>query len=450
MTNKIKNVDEFILNELRGYAVYDNERSIPSVVDGLKISQRKVIFTAFKTMRPMVDLKTSSLGSSASALTHYKHNENSIIDTVIGLAKDFAGSNNYPLLLKEGQFGTAINNENSAPRYIFVKRDNKLDDMFEADDREIVDYLVFDGDSIEPMYYLPKLPLIIINGTKGIGNGYSSSITLRDTKKVAEYITQKLTDPKSTPDKSLLYPSYNGFTGEVEVHTDKSFTIKGRIERVDLNTTIIKDLPPTGSFQYEKYKARTLLPFILDSKSGVTDFIDESTEGNWNITIKHSREIGRKTDAQLIEFFKITDKVTENITVWGFDNKLKIFESVYDLVDYWIENRLTWVETRKQHVLEKSRIKSEWLEDFLKLIELWISDSDIVKLKKDDLIAKLKTVVDNDKHISKFLDQNIMALTAERLDKLRKDIAEALKFRKTYQKKTIQKILADDIEIFTK
>lgn len=448
MSNNIKNVNDFILNELRGYAVYDNERSIPSVVDGLKTSQRKVIFTTFKTIRPMVDIKTSSLGSSASALTHYKHNENSIIDTVIGLAKDYAGSNNYPLLLKEGQFGTAISNSNSAPRYIFVKRDHKLDEMFDADDREIVDYLTFDGDSIEPAFYLPKLPLIIINGCRGIGNGYSTSITLRDTKKVATYISQLLN--KEEVDKTLLYPSYNGFTGTVGLYDNHSYILSGRIERVDSTTTIIKDLPPTPAFQYEKYKSRTLLPLLLDNKSGITDFIDESTEGNWNITIKHTREVGKKTDEELIAHLSMTEKMPENITVWGYDNKLKVFENVYDLVDYWLEHRLTWIKTRKAHVLEKSKIKSEWQEDLLKLIELWISDSNITTLKKDDLIKRLKTVTDNEKHIAKFLDQNIMSLTAERLEKLRKDIAETLKFRKSYEKKTIQKILLEDINFFTK
>lgn len=443
--SQLKTINDFIQNELKEFAVYDNTRSIPSVVDGLKTSQRKVIYSTF-TLKKDVPIKTSALGAKSSDLTHYKHGEASIIGTVIKLAQDYPGSNNYPLLLKDGQFGTAQNNTSSSPRYIHVSRSDLLDSMFDENDREIVNYLKFDGDDIEPEYYLPKLPLIVINGTAGIGNGYSTKILQRDVKKVSAYIEQLINEQE--PDKSLLIPSFNGFNGSVEVITDSSFLLKGRIERINSGTLVIKDLPPTSSFQYENYKERVLIPLKIDTKSGIAEFENESKDGSWNIIIKHAREFGKKSDEEILKILKMTEKVTENITVWGFDNKFKLFDNVYDLVKYWVEERAKWHKKRKEHILSKMSIKSSYQEDLLKLIEYWLLNPEIAKLKKENLLKELKTVVENEDHVSKFLDQNIMSLTFERVEKLRKDIAELLKERRSLEKKSIQTLFLEDISFF--
>lgn len=444
-TKQRKTINDFIQNELREYATYDNERSIPSIVDGLKTSQRKVIFAAF-TLKKDVLIKTSALGAKSSDLTHYKHGEASIIGTVIKLAQDYPGSNNYPILKKDGQFGTAQANASSSPRYIHVSRSDALDDMFEENDREIVNYIKFDGDLIEPDYYLTKLPLITINGTSGIGNGYSTKILPRDVKKVAQYVSEKISG--KTPDQSLLLPSFNGFNGTVEQVTKTSFLIKGRIERINSTTFIIKDLPPSSSYQYENYKERVLIPLKIDSKSGIVEFENESQDGEWNIIIKHDRAFGKKTDEEILAAMKMIEKSSENITVWGFDKKFKVFDDIYQLVDYWIEERTKWHQVRKEHVLNKMSIKSAYQESLLKLIEHWLDNPDITKLKKDDLITDLKTVVDNDEHIAKFLEQNIMSLTKERVDKLKKDLAAVLRERKTLEKKSKETLFLEDIQDF--
>lgn len=441
-----KTVTDFINNELREYAIYDNERSIPNVADGLKTSQRKVIHTVFSQLKKDNFMKVAALGPLSSSFTHYKHGEISITDTVVGLAQDHAGSNNYPLLLKDGQFGNSQDYSNSSTRYIFVARNELLDDMFNTFDREILNYLKYDGDNIEPEYFLPKLPLVIINGTKGIGNGYASDITTRSVANVSRYVRDFITNGKA--DKDLLIPSYNGFNGTVDVVTPSSFVIKGRIERVNTTTTIIKDLPPTSQFQYEKYKERALLPLLENSKSGLNDIENESTENNWHIILKHTREFANCTDDELLEKLKMTAKYSENLTVWGFDNKLKVFNDVYELTEYWIKCRLEWVQTRKDHILQKIEVRNKWNENLLKLIEYWLENDDLTKLKKDKLVERLETIVDDKDHISKFLEQNIMSLTQERVEKLKTDIKALIKEYKSYKAKTIEQIYLDDIKEF--
>ena len=443
--NNSKTILDFINNELREYAVYDNSRSIPSVVDGLKTSQRKVIYTAF-TLKKGVMIKTTALGAKASDLTHYKHGEASIVGTVIKLAQDYAGSNNYPLLEKDGQFGTAQYNQSSSPRYIHVSRNDAIDDMFDAHDREIVKYLKFDGESIEPEYYLPKLPLILINGSVGIGNGYSTKILTRDVSKVAEYVKSKIETGEANPD--LLLPSFNGFNGRIEQVTQNSYKIYGKIERLTSTKFAITELPPFSSFQYENVKDRILIPMKLNGV--ISDFENESQDGKWNIIISHKREFGLKTDEEIIETLKLFEKSSENITAWGYDNRLKVFNSAQELADYWIDNRCGWYQVYKDHVLSKMKVKNAYQYNLLKLIEYWLANPSITSLKKGPLLDELSAIVDDKEHIAKFLDQNILSLTSERVAKLKKDISELLKEQRALEKKTKEDLFIQEVSKFVK
>lgn len=436
------NIDDFVENQLRDYAVYDNARSLPSVVDGLKTSHRKILHTVFETLKVGVEIKTTNLGASASNLTHYAHGEDSIIDAVITMAQDFAGSNNWPLLQKEGQFGTAINNEASSPRYIFVKRTNLLDVMFDPEDRDILEYQQYDGYPIEPTFFLPKLPLLAINGSKGIGNGYSCKILPRSLESVRAFIKSLLAG--QTPD--TLLPSYNGFKGTVERLGERSFSIIGKFERVNMTTTIITDLPPDSAYQYERYKVSTLLPLLTRKDSGLVEFENESEEGNWRIILKHTREFGKKTDDQIRKELNLIKKDSDNISVWGFDEKLKKFNNIEDMIVYWYENRLVYIEQRKQSMLFKYGVQLSWLSDLRTLIKYWLVHPEILKLKRQPIIDELLTVVTNKEHIQRFLSQDILSLTEERIEKIESDFQALSDKVEVLRSKTKEVILGEDVD----
>ena len=161
------------------------------------------------------------------------------------------------------QFGSVFDNEASSPRYIFVKRTKRLNEIFDSNDKEIITYKEFDGDKIEPEFFLPKLPLIAINGGEGIGNGYSWKILPRNPENVREYVRQYI--QTGSADDSLLIPWFNGFKGEVLQLDEKKFEVSGVIERVNTTTLIIRDLPPLPAYQYEKYKTK-LLKFMVPQR----------------------------------------------------------------------------------------------------------------------------------------------------------------------------------------
>ncbi|AXF41439.1 topoisomerase II medium subunit [Acinetobacter phage SH-Ab 15599] len=438
-------INEFIENDFKPYVQYDNERSIPSAVDGLKMSQRKVIYTVMKEIKEGESVKVNNLASFTSSKTHYQHGESSLIESVIGLAQDFAGANNYPLLQKEGQFGTAIDNRATDGRYIFVRRTTAIDEMFDEDDLSIINYKETDGDEIEPDFFLPKLPLILINGGFGIGFGYSSNILPRNILNIKKAIAAYLTSPEKEIPEKFMIPSFNGFKGTVVQAKDpKQFIITGVIERNNQTTTTITDLPPFSPFQYEKYKQRVLLPLLTSKK--IVSFDDESTEGNWKIIIRHSREFGKQTIDKLHSIFKLNSSFTENINVWGFDNCIKSFDSATDLLKYWIEERLWWIQVRKNYKLELLEYHVHWYESLIKYIKFWLANPELLKKKRPEIESELRNIVDNDALIKRFLESDILALTDERIERVQKLLQKAQSEYNELEKKTPEFLLAADIE----
>lgn len=441
MNTNLQQVDDFINTDFLPYAVYDCQRSIPSMVDGMKVSQRKIIHTVLKTLKEGVDIKVTNLGSAASNETHYKHGEDSIVDTVVGLAQDFAGSNNYPLLEKEGQFGTAIDNDAANPRYIHVRRSKLLTQMFDQDDLNLVEYQLFDDELIEPKFFLPKMPLIVINGGFGIGTGYSSNILPRCPKNVKKYMEQVANG--SVLDSSLLLPHFNGFKGTVERIEKNKFMVKGLLERAGQTTSIIKDLPPFSSFQFEKYKVRVLLP-LLDAKK-ITGFDNESTEGNWHIVIHHSRDFGKQTPEKIASILKMNQTFTENITVWGFDNRMKNFGSIEELMTVWINERFKYLDERKQHILQKMDENLDWYRSLMSMIKYWLENPSILKKKRSEIELELATLTENTAYIKKFLESDILSLTQERIDKTQINLDKIIKERSELQLKTSVDIMLSDL-----
>lgn len=96
---------DFVNKELILFSMADLQRSIPSMVDGLKPGQRKILFCAFK--RNLVkEFKVAQLSGYVSEHSAYHHGEQSLASTIIGMAQDYVGSNNINLLQPNGQFGT--------------------------------------------------------------------------------------------------------------------------------------------------------------------------------------------------------------------------------------------------------------------------------------------------------------------------------------------------------
>merc|ERR1712185_27906 len=169
--------DAFINKELILFSVADNQRSIPSIMDGFKPAQRKVLYACFKR-KLRKEIKVAQLSGYVSEHSAYHHGEASLAGTIVNMAQDFVGSNNINLLYPSGQFGTRLmgGKDAASPRYIFTRLEPIARMLFHPDDDALLEFLDDDGQSIEPAWYAPVLPLVLVNGADGIGTGWSTSV----------------------------------------------------------------------------------------------------------------------------------------------------------------------------------------------------------------------------------------------------------------------------------
>ena len=188
---------DFVNTDLATYFKYSNERAIPSVIDGLKPSQRKVLYTCFKRDLDKKEIKVSQLSGGVAELTCYHHGEVSLQEAIIKLAQDYTGSgNNVPLLQPIGQFGTRLEggSDHASARYISTKLNPLARKLFRVEDDELLEYHMEEGRAIEPTYFMPIIPLVLLNGALGIGTGWSVCIPSYDPVAVVALVKQVMTD----------------------------------------------------------------------------------------------------------------------------------------------------------------------------------------------------------------------------------------------------------------
>nr|ADZ31963.1 alpha DNA topoisomerase II [Trypanosoma rangeli] len=215
---------EFVDKELILFSVADCERSIPSMIDGLKPGQRKIIFASFKRNLTR-SIKVVQLAGYVSEHAAYHHGEQSLVQTIVGLAQDFVGANNVPLLQQDGQFGTRLQGgkDHAAGRYIFTRLTNLARYIFHASDDFVVDYKDDDGLSVEPFYYVPVIPMVLVNGTSGIGTGFATNIPNYSPLDVIDNLMRLLRGEEVQPMK----PWYFGFTGTIKEKEKGKFVSVG-------------------------------------------------------------------------------------------------------------------------------------------------------------------------------------------------------------------------------
>lgn len=231
---------QFLNKEYILFSVYDNARSIPHIMDGFKPSQRKVLFGCLKR-KLKGEVKVAQLTGYVAEHSAYHHGEQSLQGTIVAMASNFCGSNNINLLTPSGQFGTRRmgGKDAASARYIFTKLEAITRTIFHPDDDQLLHYLKDDGNSIEPQYYVPVIPMLLVNGADGIGSGWSSNVPNFNPSDIIANIRRMINDEDVVP----MVPYYHGFTGEIKSTGGGKYSVQGRIERLDDETLLISELP---------------------------------------------------------------------------------------------------------------------------------------------------------------------------------------------------------------
>ncbi|XP_059181316.1 DNA topoisomerase 2-alpha isoform X2 [Centropristis striata] len=478
---KFLSYNDFVNKELVLFSNSDNERSIPCLVDGLKPGQRKVMFCCFKR-NDKREVKVAQLAGSVAEMSAYHHGEVSLMMTIVGLAQNFVGSNNLNLLQPLGQFGTRLHGgkDSASPRYIFTMLSPLARLVFPALDDNLLKYNYDDNQRVEPEWYIPIIPTVLVNGGEGIGTGWASRIPNFDIREIINNIHRMLNGEEPLP----MLPSYKGFKGTIENVMENQFIISGEVAIIDSTTIEISELPVKAWTQ--TYKENVLEPMMNGTEKVpplITDYKEYHTDTTVRFVIKMTEEKLREAEvAGLHKVFKLQSPLTCNSMVL-FDHvgSMKKFESVQDILKDFFELRMKYYVLRKdwlagmlgaesakltnqaRFILEKIQgtlvIENKPKKELIRMLQEMGYDSDPVKAwkqaqeKNEDLLEE-----DNEEEAEKedtsgpdynyLLSMPMWYLTKEKKDELCKQRDAKMTELSTLKKKSPTDLWKEDLAVF--
>ncbi|KAG5519825.1 hypothetical protein PMAC_000098 [Pneumocystis sp. 'macacae'] len=459
-------ISDFINKELILFSMADNIRSIPSVVDGLKPGQRKVIFGCFKR-KLKNEIKVAQLSGYISEHTAYHHGEQSLTQTIIGLAQTFVGSNNINLMKPNGQFGTRLQGGKDAasPRYIFTELSPLTRKIFIESDDALLDYLNEDGQSIEPLWYVPIIPLILVNGSEGIGTGWSSYIPNFNPIDLVNNIRRMMNGQELLP----MHPWYRGFNGSIEKQGDK-YKISGCIRQIDDTTVEITELPIR--FWTQDMKEFLELSVVGSDK----DYSEYHTDTVVHFVIKLTEKGMAESLAQGLEekFKLIRIQNMTNMVAFDSSGRIKKYDSVDEILLEFYNIRLQFYQKRKDYLVHELENQYNKLSNQVRFVKMVINkEQNFLNRKRKDLLNDLKSKgfmpFPKNKHISidsaietsnnlvddddvagydYLLSMPLWSLTVEKVEKLLKDKSDKENELELLLKLSVKDLWNQDLDNF--
>lgn len=400
---------KFVHDELIHFSNADNLRSLPHILDGLKPSQRKILFGCFKRgLR--AEVKVAQLAGYVSEHAAYHHGEASLTGTIVGMAQNFVGSNNMNVLVPNGQFGSRLmgGQDSASPRYIFTSLEPIADKIYRKEDAGILKHLEDDGMIVEPEHYLPTLPMLLVNGCIGIGTGFSTAIPPYNPKDLIRVLKDRIEGRVPSLSQTKLAPWWHGFKGEVaslgaDGHT---WITKGVYTLDDSKYTITISELPIGVWtkDYKAYldelasatsPATCPAAYNDDKRLVLTGFDDLYTDDEVKFVLYIDKEYYEEVKAYPEEFekrFRLTSTwKTSNMVAFNTEMKITKFGSVGEILEsYFVPRLAAYVERREK---EMARLEAEAVEADAKarFIDAVLKGTlELRKATDEELVASLK------------------------------------------------------------
>lgn len=336
---------DFVNKELILFSMADNMRSIPSVVDGLKPGQRKVLFTCFKRNLKK-DMKVVELAGSIMGLTAYQHGEASLQSTIVGLAQTFVGSNNINCLEPSGNFGSRLQggSDCASARYIYTRLSPFARRIFHSADEPLLTYNTDDEHTIEPETYVPVVPMVLINGADGIGTGWSTSIPNYNPEDIVENLRHMMAGEPMKP----MSPWFRDFKGNVTQMAPDRYKFSGVIKQTGDNEVEITELPIRMWTQDFKDK---IVEIIKAEKvpAFVKDYDDYNTHEQVHFVIRmEEKHMKAAVEEGLEEKFKLSRSIaTSNLVAFDAEGRITKYATVEDIMKEFYGIRIKFYEKRK-------------------------------------------------------------------------------------------------------
>jgi len=447
-TEEIVEYETFINKDLIHFSNRNLERSIPNIMDGLKESTRKILFACFKRKLYSNEIKVAQLAGNVSEVTAYHHGENSLQEAIIGMAQIFVGTNNINLLTPNGQFGTRIQGgeDASSPRYIYTILSKLTRLLFKEEDNAILNYLNDDGLSIEPDFYIPIIPTILVNGAIGIGTGYSTNIPQFNPEEIIKIYLGLIAEIKTNIGDVLtieniqesiqmirekeideIEPYYLGFKGEIYKNEKGIYNSKGVYKWVNDSTIEITELP-IGTWT-ENYK-EFLEDLIVKNNPHLKSFESHYTAKNVRFILKLSDGAKELLGDKVLQEFNLTSSKLlgmNNLHLFTSKGNIKKYANVAEIIKNWSYIRIEKYQERKENQLKVMESNYLILSAKIRFIIEVIEGTIIIMNKKlKDVEEQLETkgYYKNEDSYSYLLRMPISQLTTEKKEELEFEVAK--------------------------
>ena len=473
---------EFVNKELITFSNEDNIRSLPHMADGLKPSQRKILWAALKRGLTS-DIKVAQLAGYVSEKAAYHHGETSLSGAIVGMAQDFVGSNNINLLVPSGQFGSRImgGKDSAADRYIFTHLAPIINTIFKKEDDNILKYVDEDGDIVEPVHYLPIVPMLLINGALGIGTGFSSNILPYNPADIINALRFRLMGKLDDLSNIEMVPWWFGFKGQVlQSATDKrTWITKGIYEFNDETETVrITELPVgTWTQDYKEFLEKMIVGQDEAGKGGATtikgkgsapdktirclknftynyndidvDFTLELEPGYYHEARLYINEFENKF--QLSSTFK-----TANMVAFDTNGHIRRYNGTGAILEEFYLSRMIGYEHRKDCELQRIKNNITELAARLKFVKAIVEGSLIVANAPDNELLKSLEDLDLPKlsdgsgldGYEYLLRMRIDRIKASAVENLTEQLADAYQMYDTLNETSLEQLWLNDLDKF--
>ena len=371
-------ISDFVHKDLVNFSLADLKRSIAHVADGLKPSQRKVMYSCFKK-NLKEEMKVAQLAAYVAEKSAYHHGEVSLADTIVKLANDYVGSNNINLLEPCGQFGTRLmgGKDASQTRYIFTKLTKDARKIYDPRDDAILNYLDDDGHPIEPDFYMPTLPMVLVNGTEGIGTGFSCYVPPFNPEDIKANIKRILTGEDIVP----MRPWFRGFKGVV--HKEEDTWMMEGVWNWSRNNIVVTELPPGRWTQDYKEYLDTLV-----EKKLIGGYTNNSTTEDVHFEIMDYTGKDLLKDLKLRKTFRVS-----NMHLFHPTKGIHKYTSPEEILEDFVELRLEHYKKRKAHLIDVLEKRAVMCDHKSKFVSMVIEGELVVfKRKKADLEEEMSPI----------------------------------------------------------
>ena len=447
-------ISEFLDKEMICYSIADCQRSLPSMIDSLKTSQRKILYAFFKR-NVVKDVKVAQISAYTSEVSEYHHGENNLNETIIKMAQQFVGSNNISLLYPSGQFGSRVSNGNDAasPRYIFTRLNRFTRLLYPKEDDVLLEYQVEDKETIEPKFYIPILPQILVNGSLGIGTAFSCNIPMYNPRDIVRCVNLWLENPDIFQDSEecpTLIPWYDGFLGPIEKVSEHKFISKGIISRKG-DIVTVSEIPIGMSIDDFK----DILEDLMEAKK-IKGYKNYSTDVIVKFDIKENKEDGELT----LESLKLTSSIsTTNMVMFDETGKIKKYKTIGEIISNFCVVRYDFYIKRKAHLIKTIENDLVVFTNKYRFLDEVMNDKLVLKdVDEQKIIETMKKtgyhVVDGDENFGYLLSLHIRSFSKQRLEEIKKSIeklkVDLEKIKKTTEKEMWKNDLSDFMKEYEK